>query len=237
MGVAVGHDVKINDGRHVHPQHIHDAVRFALLFHAIALFKSFQLPAPHCFMSVSAIALRRAPLFSSSTALPRTRLLAAHLTRPQFTKFSTTSRRMDKDQSRGESTTGISEWKQRPPYRVHDKKVDNFDVKYTANCHCGKVEYELSRREPLDSKLCHCTTCQTQHGEFSTTVTFSRNTDALQPRPSSGQPSSTRMTSTSPTATTTSNGTTRQRSRSSTSCLAKYAARTATAPSWTRAAT
>ncbi|KAJ4308221.1 hypothetical protein N0V94_009446 [Neodidymelliopsis sp. IMI 364377] len=70
---------------------------------------------------------------------------------------------MDKDQSRGDSTTGISEWKQRPPYRVHDKKVDNFDVKYEANCHCGKVQYQLSRREPLDSKLCHCTTCQTQH--------------------------------------------------------------------------
>ncbi|KAH7396113.1 Mss4-like protein [Pyrenochaeta sp. MPI-SDFR-AT-0127] len=69
---------------------------------------------------------------------------------------------MDKDQSRGESTTGISEWKQRPPYRVHDK-ADDFDVKYEANCHCGKVKYQLNRREPLDSKLCHCTTCQTQH--------------------------------------------------------------------------
>lgn len=114
-------------------------------------------------MSVSSIALRRAPLLSSFTALPRARLLAAHLTRPQFTSFSSTARRMDKDQSRGESTTGISEWKTRPPYRVHDKAED-FDVKYTANCHCGKVEYQLSRQEPLDSKLCHCTTCQTQHG-------------------------------------------------------------------------
>jgi hypothetical protein len=70
---------------------------------------------------------------------------------------------MDKDQSRGESTTGISEWKQRPPYRIHEDGKD-FDVKYEANCHCGKVKYQLSRREPLDSKLCHCTTCQTQHG-------------------------------------------------------------------------
>ena len=72
---------------------------------------------------------------------------------------------MDKNQSRGESTTGISEWKQRAPYRVHEKN-DDFEVKYEANCHCGKVKYQLSRREPLDSKLCHCTTCQTQHGEF-----------------------------------------------------------------------
>ena len=71
---------------------------------------------------------------------------------------------MDKDQSRGESTTGISEWKQRAPYAIH-KKADDFEAKYTANCHCGKVEYQLSRREPLDSKLCHCTTCQTQHGQ------------------------------------------------------------------------
>ncbi|CAN9079416.1 unnamed protein product [Alternaria alternata] len=67
-----------------------------------------------------------------------------------------------KDQSRGQETTGKSEWKQRPPYRVHEKNED-FDVKYEANCHCGKVQYQLSRREPLDSKLCHCTTCQTQH--------------------------------------------------------------------------
>jgi hypothetical protein len=70
-----------------------------------------------------------------------------------------------KDQSRGQETTGMSEWKQRPPYRVHEKNED-FDVKYEANCHCGKVQYQLSRREPLDSKLCHCTTCQTQHGTF-----------------------------------------------------------------------
>jgi hypothetical protein len=73
---------------------------------------------------------------------------------------------MDKDQSRGESTTGISEWKKRAPYKIHDNG-ENFDVKYEANCHCGKVQYQLSRREPLDSKLCHCTTCQTQHGKCS----------------------------------------------------------------------
>lgn len=190
-------------------------------------------------MSVSTILLRRAPLLSSSTALPRARLLAAHLTRPQFTKFSTTSRRMDKDQSRGESTTGISEWKTRPPYSVHDDKIDNFDVKYTANCHCGKVEYQLSRREPLDSKLCHCTTCQTQHGALSSFdhVSIDRIADTAQLHPSSGRPSSTRRTSTSPTATTTSSGTTPPRRASSTSCPAKCAARTATAPSWTRAAT
>lgn len=115
-------------------------------------------------MFLTPIALRRAPLLSTATAIPRARLLAAHLTRQQLPSFSTTVRRMDQDQSRGDSTTGISEWKQRAPYAIH-KKADDFEAKYTANCHCGKVEYQLSRREPLDSKLCHCTTCQTQHGQ------------------------------------------------------------------------
>jgi hypothetical protein len=50
-------------------------------------------------------------------------------------------------------------------YRVHEKNSD-FDAKYEASCHCGKVKYQLNRREPLDSKLCHCTTCQTQHGSY-----------------------------------------------------------------------
>ncbi|KAH6639101.1 Mss4-like protein [Boeremia exigua] len=66
------------------------------------------------------------------------------------------------DQCRGDETTGLSEWKTRPPYLVHDDGAD-FDVKLTANCHCGKVKFQLSRAEPLDSKLCHCTTCQVQH--------------------------------------------------------------------------
>lgn len=115
-------------------------------------------------MSAASIAVRRLPLLSNSAALPRARLLASQLTR-QHPTLAQTSFRMDKDQSRGESTTGISEWKQRPPYRVHENMKD-FDVKYEANCHCGKVKYQLSRREPLDSKLCHCTTCQTQHGKL-----------------------------------------------------------------------
>lgn len=114
-------------------------------------------------MSAVSIAFRRSPLLTTSSALPRARQLVSHLTRQQ-PSFSQTSFRMVQDQSRGEETTGLSEWKQRPPYRIHEKN-DNFDVKYEANCHCGKVKYQLNRREPLDSKLCHCTTCQTQHGK------------------------------------------------------------------------
>lgn len=126
-------------------------------------------PLSFTFMSAPSIALRRLPLFSSSSALPRAQLLTSHLTRHHRafaqTACARTAIKMDKDQNQGESTSGISEWKQRPPYRVHEKN-ENFDVKYEANCHCGKVAFQLSRREPLDSKLCHCTTCQTQHGMF-----------------------------------------------------------------------
>lgn len=99
-----------------------------------------------------------------STAARTTRS-AAFLTRfnPAFPAKQFSKSAMLKSQARGEETEGISEWKKRPPYLVHDKNED-FPVKYDASCHCGKVKYQLSREEPLDSKLCHCTTCQTQHG-------------------------------------------------------------------------
>ncbi|KAI9664262.1 MAG: hypothetical protein M1831_002441 [Alyxoria varia] len=62
----------------------------------------------------------------------------------------------------GESIEGKHEWKLRAPYRFHEPN-EHFDARYEAECHCGKVKYQLSRDEPLDSKLCHCTTCQSQH--------------------------------------------------------------------------
>jgi len=69
---------------------------------------------------------------------------------------------MNQQQAQEESTDGPNEWKKRPPYSVHSDQ-SKFKALYEANCHCGKVKYQLSRQEPLDSKLCHCTTCQTQH--------------------------------------------------------------------------
>lgn len=54
------------------------------------------------------------------------------------------------------------QWKERPPYKIHDK--DKFDVKWKGKCHCGAVQYELSLEKPLASKYCHCTTCQRLHG-------------------------------------------------------------------------
>ena len=64
-----------------------------------------------------------------------------------------------------DSTEGQQAWKKRAPYRIHDSN-EHFQARYDASCHCGRVHYELSREEPLDSKLCHCTTCQKQHGGY-----------------------------------------------------------------------
>ena len=56
-----------------------------------------------------------------------------------------------------------NQWKFRAPYKVHDNDP-NFHARYQASCHCGKIKYQLSREKPLDSKYCHCTTCQKLHG-------------------------------------------------------------------------
>ncbi|KAI9729674.1 MAG: hypothetical protein M1818_008427 [Claussenomyces sp. TS43310] len=56
-----------------------------------------------------------------------------------------------------------NEWKFRAPYQVHGEDSD-FQALYDGGCHCGRVRYQLSRRQPLDSKFCHCTTCQVLHG-------------------------------------------------------------------------
>ena len=58
----------------------------------------------------------------------------------------------------------LNQWKFRAPYKVHDNDP-NFHVRYRASCHCGKIKYQLSREKPLDSKYCHCSTCQKLHGQ------------------------------------------------------------------------
>ncbi|KAK0610668.1 Mss4-like protein [Bombardia bombarda] len=64
------------------------------------------------------------------------------------------------------STTHREEdqWKHRPPYRLNDDGGKDFVAKWKGKCHCGAVQYELSRDKPLASKYCHCTTCQRMHG-------------------------------------------------------------------------
>lgn len=64
----------------------------------------------------------------------------------------------------GDTEGELNQWKHRPPYKVHDNNA-NFNARYEASCHCGKVKYQLSREKPLDSKYCHCTTCQKLHGK------------------------------------------------------------------------
>lgn len=61
------------------------------------------------------------------------------------------------------SKMGLDDWKYRAPYKVHENDP-KFNVVYEGGCHCGRVKYQLSREKPLDSKFCHCTTCQTLHG-------------------------------------------------------------------------
>ncbi len=40
---------------------------------------------------------------------------------------------------------------------------DGFVAKYAARCHCGCVRYDVCA-DPVDSKICHCKTCQVLHG-------------------------------------------------------------------------
>jgi hypothetical protein len=55
------------------------------------------------------------------------------------------------------------DWKHKEPYRIHAKD-EEFETKWRGKCHCGRVQYQLSREVPLDAKYCHCTTCQRLHG-------------------------------------------------------------------------
>jgi hypothetical protein len=80
-------------------------------------------------------------------------------------KFSAMTQNQEAHQYQAGATTHKKEdeWKHREPYRIHDKAED-FEVKWEGQCHCGRVQYELSRDKPLAAKYCHCTTCQRLHG-------------------------------------------------------------------------
>lgn len=65
--------------------------------------------------------------------------------------------------SANSSPPGTSDWKFQPPYRTISGNLD-FDKKWTAHCHCGRIKYWLSRDKPLASKFCHCIDCQALHG-------------------------------------------------------------------------
>lgn len=107
--------------------------------------------------------------FTSHTISPASRTLS----RINILQFQTSARTMAEQAStyhtngdngdEGNTEGGLNEWKHRAPYKVHDNDP-NFHARYEASCHCGKVQYQLSREKPLDSKYCHCTTCQKLHG-------------------------------------------------------------------------
>lgn len=133
------------------------------------LLRKFATRGINCSLTSSSESIHKITLVSCSSRSPSSTTRKARtlsLQRPQaFLLVSSPSRptaltKMDQDNGRNESTSGKNDWKKRPPYSIHD---DNFKAIYEASCHCGKVQYGLSRKEPLDSKLCHCTTCQTQH--------------------------------------------------------------------------
>lgn len=75
-------------------------------------------------------------------------------------KDTATAKGHEKEDIEGE----LNEWKFRPPYKIRDD-AEGFKVVYEANCHCGRVRYQLNQEKPLDAKYCHCTTCQRLHGQ------------------------------------------------------------------------
>lgn len=50
----------------------------------------------------------------------------------------------------------------RPPYTLVSENTP-FNRVYTGNCFCNRVQFEISRRKPLDSKFCHCCTSTPKH--------------------------------------------------------------------------
>lgn len=55
------------------------------------------------------------------------------------------------------------EWRDQPPYRTEGSN-EHATKHHEAQCNCGRIKYWLSREKPLASKYCHCTDCQSLHG-------------------------------------------------------------------------
>lgn len=56
-------------------------------------------------------------------------------------------------------------WETDHPYKkpTSDDDDDNNKPAWEGSCHCGRVQYTISREKPLASKYCHCTDCQRMH--------------------------------------------------------------------------
>ena len=99
----------------------------------------------------------------ASRALFRINILPSHTNTRAMAEQASTYRANGDNGDEGNTEGEHNEWKHRAPYKVHDNDP-NFHARYEASCHCGKVQYQLSREKPLDCKYCHCTTCQKLHG-------------------------------------------------------------------------
>ena len=84
------------------------------------------------------------------------------------------TRRMSTTKGNGDGDQNVDEWKTRVPYRIHEKNED-FKAVYEASCHCGRVQYQLSKDRPLDAKYCHCSTCQRLHGQYALPFSYIRS--------------------------------------------------------------
>ena len=120
----------------------------------------------------SSVQLTSATRFNVALTQSVSRLNQIQLHTSTKNMADTSTYRANGDNGDDGSTDGdLNQWKFRAPYKVHENDP-NFHVRYEASCHCGKVQYQLSREKPLDSKFCHCTTCQKIHGKPYNSLSF-----------------------------------------------------------------
>lgn len=105
--------------------------------------------------------VRATPLLSPKPALRPLPSPTYKLRMPSNQAYTTKASGENPGEEPGELKTG--EYKNRPPYRIHESG-ENFHTEWEGSCHCGKVQFQLSRKKPLAAKYCHCTTCQVLHG-------------------------------------------------------------------------
>jgi hypothetical protein len=142
----------------------------SFMFHRVAFTARSRLPS---------IAPRLSTQFKATIQLPAPFRFVRPYVKPTKPNMSPSKEDKDqapskeqKDQAHDNTTSNRddvegehNEWKFKAPYKVHENDP-NFKALYEGSCHCGRVQYQLSRKKPLDAKFCHCSTCQTLHGTF-----------------------------------------------------------------------
>lgn len=62
-------------------------------------------------------------------------------------------------------------WEFQAPYK-QSFEDSSFTAAHVGHCHCGRIEYQISRDAPLDAKFCHCRTCRVLHGKCVATTSI-----------------------------------------------------------------